>query len=475
MGSIIMRLEPKQQDMLYNRYWYPMERDFSHGEYSWLFNQFMRDFLTVKTGNPPRIGDIYEAFKAYMTSSGDDIEELIADVRRHASHYVAFVRELETEPRLLDAFKDLNSYKVDVAYPLVLELYNDYAYNILEQGEFVECVRIIESCAFRRFVCGIPTNSMNKTFARFSKDLDKSRYLESFKAAFLNLSSYRRMPKNEEFQRCLLTKDMYNMRNKAYWLRRLENHGRKERVPLEDYTIEHIMPQNPNLSEEWQVELGDNWQQVQETYLHTLGNLTLTGYNPELSDRPFADRRDMEGGFAQSPLKLNRSLAPQPQWNEQAILNRSEQLSNMVADVWAVPELPADVLLNYMKPEQGKSEYTLADHPHIAKGIMKELFQKFRTQVLALDDSIHEDYLKLYAAFKLDTNFVDAVPQASTLRLSLNMKFEDIHDPRGLCKDTTNLGRWGNGDVEVKLSQASELPYVMELVQRALDLQLGED
>ncbi|WP_062263682.1 DUF262 and DUF1524 domain-containing protein [Endozoicomonas arenosclerae] len=471
---VLMGLEPKQQGELYNEYWYPMERDFGHGEYGRLFNQFMRDFLTVKTGNPPRIGDVYEAFKVYMTSSGDDIEELVADVRRHASYYVAFVRELETEPKLLGAFKDLNSYKVDVAYPLVLELYNDYAHNILEQNEFVECVRIMESYAFRRFVCGIPTNSMNKTFARFSKGLDKSRYLESFKAAFLNLSSYRRMPKDEEFKRCLLTKDMYNMRNKSYWLRRLENHGRKERVLVEDYAIEHVMPQNPNLPEEWQAELGESWKQVQETYLHTLGNLTLTGYNPELSDRPFAEKRDMEGGFAQSPLKLNRSLAQKDHWNEQEILERSEQLSDLMVEVWTLPEVPIDVLLGYILPELKKSEYTLTDHPHIAKGSMKELFQKFRTQVLALDESIRVDYLKLYVAFKFDTNFVDVVPQASALRLSLNMKFEDIHDPLGLCKDISNLGRWGNGDVEVKLSEASELPYVMELVQQALDLQVVE-
>lgn len=471
---VLMDLEPNLQNRLYNEYWYPMERDFGHGEYGWLFNQFMRDFLTVKTGNPPRIGDVYEAFKAYMASSGDEIEELVADVRRHASYYVAFVREQEADTKLLDAFKDLNSYKVDVAYPLVLELYHDYAHNILERDEFEECVRIIESYAFRRFVCGIPTNSMNKTFARFSKDLDKGKYLESFQALFLNLTSYRRMPKDDEFKRCLLTKDMYNMRNKAYWLRRLENHGRKERVLVEDYTIEHVLPQNPKLSETWQSELGENWKQIQETYLNTLGNLTLTGYNPELSDRPFAEKRDMEGGFAQSPLKLNRSLVQQTSWNEQAIIERSKQLSDLMTKVWHLPKVPPGVLLDYMLPEQKKSDYTLADHPHIAKGSMKGLFQKFRAQVLALDESIREEYLKLYVAFKLDTNFVDVVPQASGLRLSLNMKFEDIHDPKGLCKDTTNLGRWGNGDVEVKLSEVSELPYVMELVQQALDVQVGE-
>ncbi|TKG32472.1 DUF262 domain-containing protein [Vibrio breoganii] len=467
---VLMGLEPKQQNKLYNDFWYPMESDFGHGEYGWLFNQFMRDYLTLKTGKPPRLNDVYEGFKKFAASEDSSIEAIVEDVSLHAKFYIAFARELETAPKLLDAFKDINAYKVDVAYPLILELYHDYHFDILTLDEFVQCCRFIESYVFRRFVCGIPTNSLNKTFAGFSKLLKKEEYLESFKAELLKLTSYRRFPSNEEFKRNLTTKDMYNIRSKAYWLRRLENFGRKERVVVEDYTIEHVMPQNPNLSDQWKAELGEDWQSIQERCLHTIGNLTLTGYNSELSDKPFKDKRDMEGGFATSPLKLNQSLARLECWNEQEIQARTLLLSETMSDIWIFPELDEAVLEQYKVADEPKNSYSIEDHPFIHKGATKELYQKFRAQVLGLDDGIKEEFLKLYVAFKLDTNVVDVVPQASGLRLSLNCKFEDIHDPKGLCRDVSNLGRWGNGDVEIKVSQVSDLPYALELIQQVIDL-----
>jgi uncharacterized protein with ParB-like and HNH nuclease domain len=469
---VLMGLEPNQQKQLYNDYWFPMESDFGNGEYSWMFNQFMRDYLTVKTGKPPRIGDVYEGFKKYTSSLDSNITEIVADVHLHAKFYISFVRELEADPKLLEVFKDVNAYKVDVAYPLILELYHDYHFKILTVNEFEQCCRLIESYVFRRFICDIPTNSLNKTFAGFSKTLRKDKYLESFKAELIKFTSYRRFPSDDEFKRCLAAKDMYNIRSKAYWLRRLENADRKERVIVEDYTIEHVMPQNKKLSTQWQDELGEDWQRIQETYLHTIGNLTLTGYNSELSDKPFKMKRDMEGGFSQSPLKLNQSLSQLDSWNEEEIKKRALILSNKMADIWTCPILDESVLLSYQTAAVQKSFYSLDDHPFISKGASKDIYQKFRTQILALDENIKEEFLKLYVAFKLETNFVDVVPQASGLRISLNCKFSDIHDPKGLCRDVSNLGRWGNGDVELKISQASELPYAIQLIQQVIDMQI---
>lgn len=469
---VLMGLEPKQQIQLYNDHWFPMESEFGHGEYRWLFNQFMRDYLTVKTRQPPRVGDVYEAFKKYSSALESNISEVVADVHLHAKFYIAVVRELEKEPKLLEVFKDINAYKVDVAYPLILELYHDYYFKILTLDEFEECCRYIESYVFRRYICDIPTNSLNKTFAGFGKTLKKDKYLESFKAELLKLTSYRRYPSDDEFKRCLATKDMYNIRSKSYWLRRLENFGRKERVIVEDYTIEHVMPQNRELSVQWQEELGDEWQQIQETYLHTIGNLTLTGYNSELSDKSFKMKRDMEGGFAQSPLRLNQSLSQLNHWNEEQIRNRSSILCQKMVEVWACPYLDKTILNSYKTTTEHKSSYSLQDHPYISVGSAKDLYQKLRAQVLALDENVKEEFLKLYVAFKLDTNFVDVVPQASGLRLSLNCKFADLHDPKGLCKDVTNLGRWGNGDVELKITQVSELPYAIEMIQQVIDMQV---
>ena len=159
---------------------------------------------------------------------------------------------------------------------------------------------------------------MNKTFATFNRALKKEQYLESIQAHFLTLPSYRRFPPDDEFQRELQVRDLYNFRSRSYWLRRLENHDRKERVTVDEYTIEHIMPQNDVLSAHWKRDLGPDWKDIQKKWLHTLGNLTLTGYNPELSDRPFTDKRDMKGGFADSPLRMNQGLGKLDSWTEEA-------------------------------------------------------------------------------------------------------------------------------------------------------------
>ncbi|OCH27632.1 hypothetical protein A6E13_07755 [Aliivibrio fischeri] len=469
---VLMGLEPKQQNILYERYWFPMESDFGNGEYSWLFNQFMRDYLTLKTNKPPRINDVYEAFKKYVSSSHLDIEDVVADVRKHAQYYIAFSLEKEKEQKLLEAFQDVNAYKVDVSYPLILELYHDYDSQILTLDEFIECVRLIESYVFRRYVCDIPTNSLNKTFASFARSIRKSSYLESFKAELIHLASYRRFPSDTELNRCLQHKDMYNVRSRAYWLRRLENHDKKERISVENYTIEHILPQNKNLSSQWQQALGEEWQSIQEEYVHTIGNLTLTGYNSELSDKFFTDKRDMDGGFASSPLALNQSLRNHETWNKKSIQARSKLLADKMQTIWCYPNLSTEILERYQAQPTDKAAYTISDHPYIAVGSSKELFQVFSQKVMSLDENVKQEFLKLYVAFKLDTNFVDVVPQASGLRLSLNCKFTEIHDPKKLCRDVTNLGRWGNGDVEFKINELSDIPYAIQLIQQVIDIQV---
>ena len=104
---------------------------------------------------------------------------------------------------------------------------------------------------------------------------------------------------------------------------------------------------------------------------------------------------------------------------------------------------------------------------------MRELFETLRKTILALDPCVNEEFLKLYVAYKAETNFVDVVPQARRLRLSLNMPFDELDDPKGLCKDVSDLGRWGNGDVEIGLSSIDELPYVMGLIRQSFDRQMG--
>jgi len=333
-------------------------------------------------------------------------------------------------------------------------------------------VRLVESYVFRRAVCAIPTNSLNKTFATFTRALKKDRYLESIQAHLLLLPSYRRFPSDEEFKRDLKTRDLYNFRSRTYWLRRLENYDRKERVPVHEYTIEHIMPQNQNLSNEWRSMLGPEVDRIQQSWLHTLGNLTLTGYNSEYSDRSFSEKRDMKGGFRASPLRLNEGLGARDRWDEDEIRARADKLAQHAVSVWPAPTLDASVLAAYV-PQAASTTYTIDNHPHLAGGAMREGVEAFRTQVLSLDPCVVEEFLKHYVAYKAETNFVDLMPQTKRLRLTLNMTLPEVTDPRGICKDVSGRGHWGNGDVEVRLATLQELPYILGLVRQALEKQLG--
>ena len=301
---------------------------------------------------------------------------------------------------------------MDVAFPFLLELYDDHTQGQFPKEDFVRAVRLVESYVFRRAVCAIPTNSLNKTFATFGRVLQKDRYIESIQAHLLTLPSYRRFPGDDEFKRDLASRDLYNFSRWSYWLRRLENHDRKERVPVDEYTIEHILPQNENLSATWRETLGPEWQRVQETWLHTLGNLTLTGYNSEYSDRPFGEKRDMQGGFKESPLRLNEGLGALDTWNETTIQIRAKRLAEQAVQVWAPPVLSSEVLEAYRPKVERPAGYTLDDHLYLAENSpMRQLFETFRKEVLALNPCVSEEMLKLYVAYKAETNFVDVVAQ----------------------------------------------------------------
>lgn len=474
---ILMGLDPDHQTQLYLEHWRPMEVAFGQEAYGSHFDGFMRHYLTLKSGEIPNVKAVYEAFKSHArspASAAAGVDALVADIHAYAGYYCAMALDGEQDKLLAATFRDLRELKVDVAYPFLLELYHDYTAGRLEKEDFVQATRLVEAYVFRRAICGIPTNSLNKTFATFGRALKKDRYLESVQAHLLTLPSYRRFPSDEEFKRELSTRDLYNFPRRSYWLRRLENHGRKERVPVDEYTIEHILPQNENLSAKWHDALGPEWKRIQETWLHTLGNLTLTGYNPEYSDRPFDEKRDMPRGFRESPLRVNEGLGQLDTWDEAAIQARAKRLAEKAVKVWAQPALPAEILEAYRPKVDRVVGYSLADHPQLGEGSpMRPLFEAFRKEVLALDPCINEEILKLYVAYKAETNFVDVVPQKGRLRLSLNLHFHELHDPKGLAKDVTNLGRWGNGDVEVPMSSPDELPYVMGLVRQAFEKQMG--
>lgn len=338
---LLMGLETDDQKHLYEDHWHPMEVSFGQKAYDEQFSRFIRYYLTLKNdGEIPVEKHVYETFKKHRVES-KDTETVITDVHKYSDYYCTMALDPETNEKLGAVFSDLKELKADVAFPLLLKMYCDYENRLLDEKEFYQAVRTVESYVFRRAVCEIPTNSLNQTFSRSLRNINENRYLKSLQNYFLQYpdSSNRRFPRDREFREHLVSRNLYKFPRLKYFLRRLENHRRKESVSLSEYTVEHVMPQNPNLSPEWQDELGSGWRETQEQYLHTLGNLTLTGYNSEYRDRPFVQKRDMEeSGFRHSPLWLNKDLATVKRWNKDAIRRRADRLAKRAIKVWSLPE-----------------------------------------------------------------------------------------------------------------------------------------
>ncbi len=468
---ILMGQSTEMQAMLYEKYWHPMEQSFGDNINSLAW--YIRDYLTMKTSTIPKIDHVYESYKLFMRSvnSPKTIEQAVKNLYKYSIFYVRIALQQERDAELKKRFKDISKLRIDTSYPFLLTVYADYEDEVINREEFLQIIDIIKSYVFRRAICGIPTNSLNKTFATLYKSIKRETYLESILAAFLLMDGYRRFPSDSEFIKNFHLKDVYNFRNRNYLLESLENYKRKELVNAENYTIEHIMPQNQNVSKEWQHELGEDWEKIKDKYLHTLGNLTLTAYNSELSDHPFIIKKTISGGFNASPLYLNESVRIENVWNELAILRRVDTLSERVCHIWEKPVLPKERLELFNQQKEAKqTTYSIEIYDYLKNDIL-DLYRKFEKRVLNLDSSVRVEFKKLYIAFKAQTNFVDVVPQMKKLRLSLNLQFDQIKDPMDICKDISNLGRWGNGDVEVSLSDPNELDYIMELVVQAFEIQ----
>lgn len=471
---ILMGQEPVPQKYLYDNYWYPMEQSF--GKKTSAIPLFMRDYLTMKLNRIPNINEVYNTFKDYFRESRESksVEDIVKDLYNYSKYYIKLTLLKEQNTELQSIFKEIIKLRMETSYPFLLAVYNDYDNDLISFDEFKEILILTKNYVFRRAICGIPTNSLNKTFSTLYKKVEIEAYLDSIKAAYILMDSYRRYPEDAEFIREIKIKDVYNFRSRNYLLESLENYKRKELVNAENLTIEHILPQNPNLSIDWRNEIGEGWENIQEKYLHTIGNLTLTAYNSELSDKSFNRKKTTQGGFNDSPLFLNTSVRKAEIWNEQAIQYRSKVLAKRALLVWPAPKLDSEILKMFKKTDSSSDSKTYSfDQYKYLKGEILDLYNLFEKRVLNIDASVKVELKKLYIAFKAQTNFVDVVPQKSRLRLSLNIDFDKIIDPKGICKDVSGLGRWGNGDVEVGLQHQSELDDIIELVEQAFEEQMN--
>ncbi|GAA7500891.1 hypothetical protein HpBHB23_11890 [Helicobacter pylori] len=289
---IIMETETEKQEGFYNKYWRAMEEKFKQDKKQdkKLFDRFVRHYLTIKTGETPNINKVYVALQDYRQKEGIGIEDLLKDLQKYCGYFCQIVFKKEADKYLNKALGFLVDLDMDVVYPLLLELYSDYSDGVLSKQDFIPIIALTESYLVRIAVRG-GTNGLNKLFASFAKHIQKDEYFESLKAHFGSLTNNQKFPNDDEFKDRLITIAFYNKFKKKTkcFLERLENFDTEEPVDTQKCTTEHIMPQKLT-KKEWERDLGENFKEIHDKYLHTIGNLTLTGYNSEYSNRSFQEK-----------------------------------------------------------------------------------------------------------------------------------------------------------------------------------------
>ncbi len=471
---IIMETEVGKQEDFYNQYWRAMEEDFKQNEK--LFDRFVRHYLTIKTGKIPNEKRVYEAFKDYQQKEGIEIEDLLKDLQKYCGYFCQIAFKKEANKDLNKALSFLVDLERDVVYPLLLELYSDYSDGVLSKQDFIPIIYLTESYLCRRAVCGLGSNGLNKFFPSFTKKIDKKQYLKSVEKRFGSLTGGQRFPNDFEFKDSFITIELYD--KKKPWktknfLERLENFDTKEPVNTKECTTEHIMPQT--LTEEWKRDLGENFQAIHEKYLHTIGNLTLTGYNSEYRNNSFQEKRDMKNGFKQSSLKLNQSLKDLEFFGEKEIEKRANDLADRALKIWTYPNLDAETLEKYkQKGKREKKAYDLSSYKFGPNS--RELFDILREKIKAFDERITENFMKHYITYKHGTIFVSIVPLEYELNLYLKMDFSELQDEieeKLKIRNVSKIGHLGVGDVEVKLETKEDIPYCLGLIRQALEKQMG--
>lgn len=358
---ILMGQSSKKQEELYNKYWHKVEKNT-------LFKvtEFIRDYMTMKENKIANISKTYINFKRYIIENNIDIEECLKDMLIFSQYYNKILISNIGLRSADEKLKRINGLEVTVLYPFLLEVLNDYSNKVIEDNHLIEIFDILESYIFRRIMCGIATNALNKVFMNLGKEIKKhnsykNNYVEVIKYIMINKKSTQRMPNNEELRKHFYEEDVYNWKskNKIYLLERLENYDNYEKVDIEklvasnELTIEHIMPQT--LNKNWKESLGNDYEEIFNKYLNTIGNLTLTGYNSSMSNKSFPEKRDMEKGFKDSRLKLNKYLASIDVWNEEKILDRVDILYGSALNVWKYPST------DYVEERPIDNVYSLAD------------------------------------------------------------------------------------------------------------------
>ncbi|WP_290140152.1 DUF4268 domain-containing protein [uncultured Dubosiella sp.] len=383
---ILMNLREEKQEEYYDCFWSVIEEN-ANGN----VDDFIRDYLSMKTHVIPSYRKVYEVFKKYAIQNGIQSKELLEDLKRYSKFYSILTGKRSFFEAVDAIIMRLNVLETSVIRPYMLEVLDLHGKNNLSDEEVHSVFEWIESFIARRMWCNVPTNALNKLFVGLNREImaldgTTDEYVEKLKYCLLGKEENSRFPTDAELQNAIRYRDVYRMnrKNKEYILERFENEDTKEDKDvyrhLEDhsYSIEHIMPQN--LSKRWQADLGANYKQIHEEWLHRLANLTLTAYNSKYSNASFDEKKAMNNGYLDSGIRMTQEIARNEKWGLAELEARSLKMAQKALEIWKWP------ITMYVPSEKRKNIVSLADFHSMTftgKKIKAYIFQGNEVSVLS--------------------------------------------------------------------------------------------
>jgi predicted transport protein len=478
---ILMRLPEKEQTHLYNTYWSNIEALFRGSEPT--FDAFARDYVALMTqaSKQEKASEVYYAFRRFfpeLQKRLGELDQVLADILRYARYYAAFSLGRGVDGLLAEQLGRVRRL-VDVPATLIMQLYDRFDRSkTLTESQFVEALSLMESYVLRRAICGFQTRGYWQVFANLAYRIGQREPLIDLKVEFARLRESYRFPQNDEFQRHLTEADLYGLRVCRHLLERLENYDTKEPSDTKSYSIEHIMPQNERIPSPWRKMLGENWKQVHSTWLHRLGNLTLTGYNSKYSDQPFDKKKSIKGGFSESSIRLNKFVREQAVWTESEIETRGKVLARTSLKVW--PPLVIDRALVDAATILEKRE--LAARRDVSKVKMsveaRAIFEKLDARVLQIDGEVFQLAETHSVSYHGPSFFLEVLPRKKGLTLLLALDFSEIDDPLGIAQDATQWKFFVNakyeGGVSLAVSDEPTIAAAMPIIRQAHAASIAE-
>lgn len=472
---ILMGLPNDQQTKFYEKYWNRIE---SYTDYD--VSSFVRDYLSIKQQSTPNMNSVYPTFKKYVEDAEvADIEPLLKDLLEYAKRYAFLIKGGHSDERLNSCIYRLNRLSTSVTRPFLLEVIRLSESGALTADELIEVFHFTESYLFRRAICDLPTNALNKIFLLLHREIirfdgDESHYVEKFKYALLSKRERTRFPSDEEFAECMSTRNIYGMnpKNKLYLFERLENSETSEtkdvwgHLDRGEYSIEHIMPQH--LTAAWIVSLGDNYEAIHTNWLHRLANLTLTAYNSHYSNSPFAEKRDMPHGFKDSGLRINQWVGQKEQWGLPELEERDQLLKNTVIGIWPYPTS------NY-HPQKKQMDAIALDEDVILTGrvLSKYSFKGAEQPVASWADMYQQVITMLHSENKAVLTKL-AVSQDPAVDLSLHFSMSPTSF--NSCRQIdTDLYVWTGTDTQYKINNLRKIFAIFDVPESELVFYLKDE